>query len=676
MESGTQIRVVVPPRPDEGGGEERELLFERLQWLMFVRVLVVSVLFGVLVFLRLQQEESIQPITALYPVVIAAYASSLLYGLLANRMPNLELFSYLQFGVDAACIGLVIIFTGGQDSVFTWLFVFNVFGGGYLLLLRGGLVVASLDTVVYLACLFAVYAGWVPQLDSLGRPLVVESVESPLEALRTYSTIGFHLASFYLIAFLSGSLAGKQAETGRALARTSITLSRLQDIHGRIVQNIDAGLLTIGPEGHVTSFNRAAEMISLCSADSVLGKPVAIVLGDVDNLLNPSQDAQSARRGERAIEKWITRSDGRRVYLRIAVSELRTVQGRVDGHILVFEDRTRLLLMQERLEREERLAAVGRLSAGIAHEIRNPLASINGSVQVLRSALAVEEEDDELFGIIEAECERLNNLVSDFLSLARDERLRLVPQQLGSIVRDTLQLLEARGLLESIEVSSAIRFDPVLEIDSQRMSQVLWNLINNAVQSMAARGGRLRVDLERAMDSDLVKSGDVRIHSSPDDSLGHTYLARSTADEVDSESEVSMEVMRPSGDPGDSLRRPPGSWGDGAVLRLVVADTGPGVPEETISRIFDPFYTTRSGGTGLGLAIVQRIVQAHRGVITVQTRQGRGTRFAVWLPVRQAFASYVSSNEPDTVGGPDGDTVRTVNEMDVVTAEMLEIPDE
>lgn len=676
METGTQIRVVVPPRPDEGGGDERDLLFERLQWLMFVRVLVVSVLFGVLVFLRLQQEESIQPITTLYPVVIAAYASSLLYGLLANRMPNLELFSYLQFGVDAACIGLVIIFTGGQDSVFTWLFVFNVFGGGYLLLLRGGLVVASLDTVVYLGCLFAVYAGWVPQLDSLGRPLVVESAESPLEALRTYSTVGFHLASFYLIAFLSGSLAGKQAETGRALARTSITLSRLQDIHGRIVQNIDAGLLTIGPEGHVTSFNRAAEMISLCSADSVLGKPVAIVLGDVDNLLNPSQDAQSARRGERAIEKWITRSDGRRVYLRIAVSELRTVQGRVDGHILVFEDRTRLLLMQERLEREERLAAVGRLSAGIAHEIRNPLASINGSVQVLRSALAVEEEDDELFGIIEAECERLNNLVSDFLSLARDERLRLVPQQLGSIVRDTLQLLEARGVLESIEVSSAIRFDPVLEIDSQRMSQVLWNLINNAVQSMAARGGRLRVDLERAMDSDLVKTGDVRIHSSQDDSLGHTYLARSTADKGDSESEVSMEVMRPSDDPGDSLRRPPGSWGDGAVLRLVVADTGPGVPEEAISRIFDPFYTTRSGGTGLGLAIVQRIVQAHRGVITVQTRQGRGTRFAVWLPVRQAFASYVSSNEPDTVGGPDGDTVRTVNEMDVVTAEMLEIPDE
>jgi signal transduction histidine kinase len=205
---------------------------------------------------------------------------------------------------------------------------------------------------------------------------------------------------------------------------------------------------------------------------------------------------------------------------------------------------------------------------------------------------------------------------------------------------------------------------------------VLWNLINNAVQSMAARGGRLRVDLERAMDSDLVKTGDVRIHSSPDDSLGHTYLARSTADEVDPESEVSMEVMRPSDDPADSLRRPPGSWGDGAVLRLVVADTGPGVPEETISRIFDPFYTTRSGGTGLGLAIVQRIVQAHGGVITVQTRRGRGTRFAVWLPVRQAFASYVSSDEPDTVGGPDGDTVRIVNEMDVVTAEMMEIPDE
>lgn len=662
------MRVVVPPPPPDVDTADRELLFERLQWLMFVRVLVVSVLFGVLVFLRLQQQESIQPITTLYPVVIAAYASSLLYGLVANRMPNLEFFSYLQFGVDAACIGLVVIFTGGQDSVFTWLFVFNVFGGGYLLLLRGGLVVASLDSIVYLACLLAVHQGWVPQLDPLGRPLAIDVGGSPLEILRAYSTVGFHIVSFYLIAFLSGSLASKQAETGRALARASISLSRLQDIHGRIIQNIDAGLLTIGPDARVTSFNRAAETITLCTAETVLGQPVASVLGDVDALLSAHET--TPRPGERALEKWITRSDGRRVYLRIAVSELRTTLGRVDGHILVFEDRTRLLLMQERLEREERLAAVGRLSAGIAHEIRNPLASINGSVQVLRSALAVEEEDDELFGIIEAECERLDNLVSDFLSLTREERLRLVPQQLGSLIKDTLQLLDARGVLEGIEVSSEIRFDPVLEVDAQRMAQVLWNLLNNACQSMSGSGGRLRVALERAHDTDLEASGDVRIETSPDDSLGQTYLARSTTDEIDAESEVSVEVMRPTDDPGDSLRRPPGRWGDGEVLRLVVADTGPGVPEDAISRIFDPFYTTRSGGTGLGLAIVQRIVQAHRGVITVQTRRGRGTRFAIWLPVRR-IASTGLGDEPDTLDGPDDDAVGTETGMTAVTTDHL-----
>ncbi len=662
------MRVVVPTPEVETA--DRELLFERLQWLMFVRVLVVSVLFGVLVFLRLQQQESIQPITTLYPVVIAAYASSLLYGLVANRMPNLEFFTYLQFGVDAACIGLVVIFTGGQDSVFTWLFVFNVFGGGYLLLLRGGLVVASLDSLVYLACLVAVYQGWVPQLDPLGRPLVIETGGSPLEVLRAYSTVGFHVVSFYLIAFLSGSLASKQAETGRALARASISLSRLQDIHGRIVQNIDAGLLTVNAQGAVTSFNRAAETISLCSAEAVLGQPVELVLGDVDVLLNPPPDAPR-RAGERAVEKWITRSDGRRVYLRIAVSELRTTLGRVDGHILVFEDRTRLLLMQERLEREERLAAVGRLSAGIAHEIRNPLASINGSVQVLRSELAVDAEDDELFGIIEAECERLDNLVSDFLSLTREERLRLVPQQLGSLIRDTLQLLEARGVLAGIDVSSEIHFDPVLEVDSERMAQVLWNLLNNACQSMSGSGGTLRVALERAHDTDLAETGDVTIGPSPDDSLGQTYLARSTSDESDTDSEVSVEVMRPSDDPGDSLRRPPGRWGDGDVLRLVVADTGPGVPEDAISRIFDPFYTTRSGGTGLGLAIVQRIVQAHRGVITVQTRRGRGTRFAVWLPVRRIAASVATGDEPDTLDGPDDDAVGTETGMPVVNTDQL-----
>jgi two-component system sensor histidine kinase PilS (NtrC family) len=660
VDSSTRLRAVtVPPSSaaEFDPTESREFLFERLQWLMFVRVLVVSVLFGVLVFLRQQQHESIQPITTLYPIVIAAYASSLLYGLVANRMPNLTFFTYLQFGVDAACIGLVLVFTGGQDSVFTWLFVFNVFGGGYLLLLRGGLVVASFDTVVYLLCLYAGHRGWV----SDGQAAADGFSGSPLEILQAYSTIGFHIVSFYLIAFLSGSLASKQAETGRALARASISLFRLKDIHGRIVQNIDAGLLTVDPAGLVTSFNRAAESITLCSADVVLGQPVELVLGDVKGLLDPSLGDRSPRRGERGVDRWITRSDGRRVYLRMSVSELRTPQGRVDGHILVFEDRTRLLLMQERLEREERLAAVGRLAAGIAHEIRNPLASINGSVQVLRAGLSLEVEDDELFGIIEAECERLDHLVSDFLSLTREERLKLVPQRIGPLVRETLTLLEARGYTDSITVESEIEFDPIIEVDAERIRQVLWNLVNNACQSMAGRGGTLRVGLERARNSDLGRSPGVAIEGSPEDSLGETYLARDMGTEQDGDSEVSVEVMRPA--VGDSLRRPPGPWGDADVLRLVVADTGPGVPEDAISRIFDPFYTTRSGGTGLGLVIVQRIVQAHRGVITVQTRAGKGTRFAVWLPVRR-----FGPTSDVAVDGEDLDAVGTDTEMPAVVA--------
>jgi signal transduction histidine kinase len=151
---------------------------------------------------------------------------------------------------------------------------------------------------------------------------------------------------------------------------------------------------------------------------------------------------------------------------------------------------------------------------------------------------------------------------------------------------------------------------------------------------MAGSEGVLRVALERARDSDLAESKDVAI-SAEEDSLGRTYLARDIAAELDNSKEIALELFGSSEESGDSLRRPPGPWGDDDVLRLVVADTGPGVSEEAISRIFDPFYTTRSGGTGLGLAIVQRIVQAHRGVITVQTRAGRGTRFAVWLPVRR-----------------------------------------
>jgi two-component system sensor histidine kinase PilS (NtrC family) len=594
--------------------------FARLQWSMFLRVLVVTGLLIVVLVLRGFGDEPSGPLATLTPIIVAYYTVAALYAAVARRVPNLQTFTWLQFAVDALCISLVLLFTGGTQSVFTWLFVFNILGAGYLLLLRGGLVVATLDTVAYAVCFTLTRSGMVPSDRDPGYELPPGSPFAAADALGAWSTAAFHVVAFYLLAFLSGSLARKQEETGRALAETAVTLHRLQDMHGRIVQNMDAGLLTVDHLGRITSFNRAAEEMTRFSARDVLGLPVAEVLRGVESLLSAATDKSSSLLPAPSFERWMTRKDKKRVFLRVSASMMRTPEGDVDGHILVFEDRTRLLLMEEQLQREERLGAVGRLAAGIAHEIRNPLASITGSVQVLRSELNLPPEDDQLLGIVEREADRLGQLVTDFLSLTREEKLQLLPGRVRTLIVETLALLEGRDDARGIETRTGIDYDPVVRIDAARMRQVVWNLVNNAVQAMKGNG-LLVLRTERVSAEDL--------GAAPGSELSL----------VGDWSRLAGGAVAPSGTDTGSGRMPavasfPGAGRAGVgALRIVVEDRGPGIPDEALAHIFDPFYTTRSGGTGLGLAIVARIVQSHGGVITVQSRLGEGTAFSVWLPV-------------------------------------------
>lgn len=585
---------------------ERDLLFGRLQRLMFVRILLVTAIFGLILVLRSQGAAgTARPLATLYPIFLAFYALSALYALVARRMPNLELFTLLQFAADASCISLLLLFTGGAESVFTLVYVFPILGASYLRMTTGGIVVATFDTVGYIACLVLAGAGYGHYEGAEG---LFSVPASPVDSVRTYSTVGFHIVSFYLVAFLSGSLARKQAETGRALAETASSLHRLQNMHGRIVQNIDAGLLTVDRSARITSFNRAGEDITCWRAGEVIGMPLETVFKGMSRLLDATTDSASSLPPGPSLERWMTRKDGKRVYLRVSASAMRGADGRMDGQILVFEDRTRLLMMSEQLEREERLAAVGRLSAAIAHEIRNPLASITGSVQVLRGELDLQPQDDELLGIVEREADRLGYLVTDFLALTKEEAPNLTEGRVATMVQETLSLLKNKGLAANVIIEQDLSYNPAVHVDPARMRQVFWNLFNNACQVMTGEGV-LRVRTEPVTADDL----------------GAEPLEESVGD---------WQRLGGGMEGGGSPLRP----GEGA-LRIVVEDTGPGISDEALARIFDPFYTTRSGGTGLGLAIVARIVRSHRGVITVQSRLGEGTRFAIWLPIEPPVAT-------------------------------------
>jgi two-component system sensor histidine kinase PilS (NtrC family) len=569
---------------------------------MFVRVVIVSALFALVLALRLRGEVGAAgPLATVYPVFIAFYGLSGLYALVAKRVASLEAFVFLQFAADAACIGLLLLFTGGADSVFTLLFIFPILGASFLRLETGGFVVATFDTVAYVGALAAL-------------PIVGGGSEAPLpltgpEGLQVYSTVAFHIVSFYLVAFLSGSLARKQAETGRALAATTSSLQRLQSMHGRIVQNMDAGLLTVDQRMRVTSINRAAEDMIGVTADAAIGRDLSSLASGFEGLL--AGDGLFASSPPKvAVERWVERAGFERRFLRIGSSVLRNNLGGIDGTILLLEDRTRLARLEQRLKREERLAAVGRLSAGIAHEIRNPLASITGSVQVLRAALQLPAEDDELLRIVEREADRLGRLVTDFLSLTREEAPQLKPARLAPLASETLALLKNKGIAAGIEFDTDLGYDPVLRFDEARMRQVLWNLLNNACQAMPG-GGSLKVRFER------VGGEGLRVAASEESRVGD--LARLLA---------GVAGAPPDETPDEA------AVGAGCALRVTVGDNGAGIPAEQLANIFDPFYTTRSGGTGLGLAIVARIIESHHGLVTVRSStQGAGTRFSLWLPV-------------------------------------------
>ncbi|ACL64016.1 PAS/PAC sensor signal transduction histidine kinase [Anaeromyxobacter dehalogenans 2CP-1] len=439
-----------------GSGAEPGL-HRKLVWLTFFRLVTVTVLLGGTALVGWQVGgEAGSYLAPLYGVVAATYAGSLVFAVALRRNAGLVAVAYAQIALDVAIASAVGSLTGGVESVFVFMFSLAVVNGAILLYRRGAIAAAGMALLGYLVMLAAT---WRP-----GSAPVV--------------TVFAHGGAFLVTAALASYLAELLRSTGERLAEREGDLEAITALHESIVQSLTSGLVTVDRAERVTFLNVAAEQVTGIPLARALGRPIREVL--------PLQ----AGTGRDEVE-WVN-ARGERLTLGYTVFPLMGRAGAEIGSAAIFQDLTRLRAMEQAFQRSERLADLGRVAAGLAHELRNPLASMAGSVELLRAQAPLGGDERRLLDIVLREASRLDELVTEFLRFARPAPLRPGAVDLASLLEDALRVFTndpaAAGLVLSREISPA-----PAACDPDQIRQVVWNLLRNAAQALGGRGGRIAV---------------------------------------------------------------------------------------------------------------------------------------------------------------------------------------
>jgi two-component system sensor histidine kinase PilS (NtrC family) len=396
-------------------------------------------------------------LTALYALVLAGFLLALAYGALA-AWSRFRYLHFLELTGDALLISGFVYCSGGARSIFGFLYIIWIVYAALTLGSRAAMLACGLATIAYSLIAWGPIAGWFPPYNPALAP----------QAHEASSSVASHAVAFLAVALLARRLAA-EVQAGRK------ELQELGELHRRIVENVSSGLLTVTRSGAVTSFNQEAERITGFSADEVLGYPLAELfptLGEID-----------AGERQRRIQVQFRDRSGRTLHLGMSLSWLRNAAGAEEGAIVIFQDLTQLVEMEEQLRRSERLGAVGQLAAGLAHELRNPLASLSGAMELLAADLPkTDRHSVTLSQIVQRETARLNRLVSDFLTYARPGPGRSEPVRLRALLEELAELV-ARDASLGVEVTVEVPDALSALGNGDQLRQVFWNLVRNAAES-------------------------------------------------------------------------------------------------------------------------------------------------------------------------------------------------
>jgi two-component system sensor histidine kinase PilS (NtrC family) len=527
---------------------------------MAFRVVVVTLLLGLSIAFQIAKNELV---FAYYALIVFTYAITIGYAIALRQLStpqSVQWFAYLQIGVDLLLETFLVARTEGISSPFTTLYVITVSFASFILQRRGGLLTAGVSAVLF---------GIVTNIQLYELMDVDWLQPSGLSTAQTLNTYGVHSLAVLAVGFLSGTLSEQLKRADQSLVETEQGLSRLQAFHENVVQSIPSGVFTADANGRLTWLNRAALDMTGYETGAVLYRSWWEVFG------GKPENASRAVPGSFEVES--QRADGSRLVLGMTLSPL-TEGGAQVGLVGVFKDLTQVRDLEEEMRRREWFARIGEMSAGMAHEIRNPLGGMAGALQMLRKEPTLDAENARLMDIATREATRLNAIVTEFLRYSRPPDLNLKECDLREIIDDTVALIRHDGQLQDAQ-DVVLQYDeqlPMVQVDPDKMKQVFWNLATNALQAMPS-GGRLTVSAFRRRVTSGKRSGD--------------------------------------------------------IVEVAMQDTGVGIKNEDLNKIFFPFFTTKQDGSGLGLATAQRIVDQHGGWIRVESEEGKGSRFAVCLPV-------------------------------------------